>query len=346
MPDQYNQLVGHPLKYPYLVGITTESGNLGTGILISTRFVLTCGHVLDDSPSAEVVSREGKASAQVQKVDHSLDLALLELTQPISASKPKFAGVPLRPSSVVLAVGVQETPGKSDELSIAEIELKFRNQNVADGKILDIQLDGGARPGYSGGPVLVKKGGDFLCIGILRSGGAGANTSNAVGLAQIRAFVEEYVPDMPEAKLSTNASGIRRLLIVTAILIGVVVVGAVAKWLNPPSHNPKVISNPGIVSTQEPERNASAEPTPIKKIPASFSPGPGARLNPVPPQSIAETTESTQGKPDLKVWVNTASNVYHCAGTRFYGKTKHGEYMTQAEAQKKANRPAYGKVCK
>jgi hypothetical protein len=52
-----------------------------------------------------------------------------------------------------------------------------------------------------------------------------------------------------------------------------------------------------------------------------------------------------QGNPDVKVWVNTASGVYHCPGTRWYGKTKHGEYMTQAEAQKKGFRPAYGKVC-
>jgi hypothetical protein len=53
-----------------------------------------------------------------------------------------------------------------------------------------------------------------------------------------------------------------------------------------------------------------------------------------------------KGNPDAKVWVNTASGVYHCPGTRWYGATKHGEYMTQAEAQKKGNRPAYGKVCK
>ncbi len=51
------------------------------------------------------------------------------------------------------------------------------------------------------------------------------------------------------------------------------------------------------------------------------------------------------GKPDVKVWVNTKSGVYHCPGTRWYGKTKQGEYMKQSEAQQKRYRPANGKAC-
>lgn len=50
-------------------------------------------------------------------------------------------------------------------------------------------------------------------------------------------------------------------------------------------------------------------------------------------------------KKEVKVWVNTASGVYHCPGTRWYGKTKHSEYMSECEAIKKGNRPAYGKPC-
>ena len=61
------------------------------------------------------------------------------------------------------------------------------------------------------------------------------------------------------------------------------------------------------------------------------------RHRPITPQSA--------GNPTVKVWVNTNSGVYHCPGTRWYGKTKSGQFMTQREAQSKGHRPAYGAVC-
>lgn len=46
-----------------------------------------------------------------------------------------------------------------------------------------------------------------------------------------------------------------------------------------------------------------------------------------------------------KVWVNDKSNVYHCFGTQFYGKTKSGSYMTEAEAKAKGGHANHGKAC-
>jgi hypothetical protein len=48
---------------------------------------------------------------------------------------------------------------------------------------------------------------------------------------------------------------------------------------------------------------------------------------------------------DVKVWVNTSSKVFHCPGTQWYGTTKKGEYMTEADAIRNGYRPAGGNMC-
>lgn len=63
----------------------------------------------------------------------------------------------------------------------------------------------------------------------------------------------------------------------------------------------------------------------------------------------ATTTAPAAGAPSDKdiadakakglVWVNTSSKVYHKDG-QFYGKTKQGKFMTEADAQKEGNREA------
>ncbi len=56
----------------------------------------------------------------------------------------------------------------------------------------------------------------------------------------------------------------------------------------------------------------------------------------------ARTQDDNQ---EVTVWVNTGSGVYHCPGTRWYGKTKQGKYMGECAAIKAGYRPAYGKSC-
>jgi len=54
---------------------------------------------------------------------------------------------------------------------------------------------------------------------------------------------------------------------------------------------------------------------------------------------------SGAGNPGVKVWVNTDSGTYHCPGTRWYGKTQEGQYMTQKEAEDKGYHPAASRAC-
>ena len=62
------------------------------------------------------------------------------------------------------------------------------------------------------------------------------------------------------------------------------------------------------------------------------------------PRAASATQDSTQKK-EIKVWVNTNSGIYHCPGSRWYGATKQGKYMSECEALKAGYRAAYYRPC-
>jgi hypothetical protein len=105
------------------------------------------------------------------------------------------------------------------------------------------------------------------------------------------------------------------------------------------ANNSKKKADSDASSSQAPDSNAAASKQKNASKPAPAAPantsGSGA-----PATKAAAGPHSPPANAAGTVWVNTDSGIYHKPGSRWYGKTKRGKYMTEADAVKAGYREA------
>jgi len=138
-----------------------------------------------------------------------------------------------------------------------------------------------------------------------------------------------------------NHSGYRFALWMPALclLLAVTTAPALAKPQAASSGTPSSETTARKSKQKSKQNGAAAEDKPAApdQSTASASPGTAAAAAPKKaskpaPSGTASDAEIAAAKSSGKVWVNLSSGVYHKGG-RWYGKTKNGKFMTEAEAK-------------
>jgi Protein of unknown function (DUF3761) len=150
--------------------------------------------------------------------------------------------------------------------------------------------------------------------------------------------------------------------IFASVIVAAALIAATASNAQAPSGSTGECKD-GTYSSAESKRGACAghggvkdwykTATPAKATaapaPAATKAAPAAPMAAAPAAPAAKTSATPMaaapGGGAGKVWVNSKSKVYHCSSDKYYGKTKEGEYMTEAAAKAAGNHADHGKAC-
>jgi hypothetical protein len=113
-------------------------------------------------------------------------------------------------------------------------------------------------------------------------------------------------------------------------------------WLDEPAAGGAAASPKTSTTSTSAKAPPPAAPASAPSMAPSSTPSAAKTASPPTPSS---EIKAQAGGGAGKVWVNSGTKVYHCQDDQWYGKTKEGSYMTEAQAKAAGNRASRGKDC-
>ena len=127
--------------------------------------------------------------------------------------------------------------------------------------------------------------------------------------------------------------------LITLIVITAFAASPLVRAADPtPTPSPTAVASPAKKHSKKSKAAAAETATPAAASNSAATPAatPTAKKHKAPEPQAVQAAGGGNGQ----VWVNTETHVFHKEGTKWYGKTKQGKYMSEAEAVKEGDKAA------